>query len=106
MNDLTKNHALGKDISFISVIEFQKRGLPHAHILLILDEKDKLRNTDYYDNIVKAELPDKTEDPNLYECIVKHNIHNQCGKFNKQAVCMVDGKCSKRFPKPLKGCTI
>ena len=41
MNDLIKNKIFGKVLSNIDVIEFQKRGLPHAHILLILDKEDK-----------------------------------------------------------------
>ena len=41
MNDLIKNKIFGKVVSNIDVIEFQKRGLPHAHILLILDKEDK-----------------------------------------------------------------
>ena len=69
MTDITKHHVLGKVVSFSYVIEFQKRGLPHAHILIILDQKDKPRNTSDYDDIVSAELPDKS-DESLYECIV------------------------------------
>jgi hypothetical protein len=38
-----KDGVLGNVIAKIWVIEFQKRGLPHAHILLILDEVLKLR---------------------------------------------------------------
>ncbi|RKP15857.1 hypothetical protein ROZALSC1DRAFT_31933, partial [Rozella allomycis CSF55] len=38
IQDLTKNNIFGKVIAFMYVVEFQKRGLPHAHILLILDE--------------------------------------------------------------------
>jgi hypothetical protein len=33
-----KDGVLGNVIAKIWVIEFQKRGLPHAHILFILDE--------------------------------------------------------------------
>lgn len=42
----------------VHVVEFQKRGLPHAHILLILESEDKPRTTDDYDSIVQAEIPD------------------------------------------------
>ncbi|EPZ34574.1 Helitron helicase-like domain-containing protein [Rozella allomycis CSF55] len=38
IQDFTKNNIFRKVIAFMYVVEFQKRGLPHAHILLILDE--------------------------------------------------------------------
>jgi hypothetical protein len=91
LDDLTKKSVLGKVISHIHVIEFQKRGLPHAHILLILADQDKPRNTDDYDNIVKAELPDKNTDPELYEIIKRFNVHGMCGILNKSASCMEKG---------------
>ena len=43
--DITGRHVLGRCVSHIYVIEFQKRGKPHAHILLMLDDTDKLRTT-------------------------------------------------------------
>ena len=107
MTDITKHHVLGKVVSFSYVIEFQKRGLPHAHILIILDQKDKPRNTSDYDDIVSAELPDKS-DESLYECIVKHNIHGPCGEHNINSPCMDPKKqhCTKNFPKDLNDYTI
>ena len=36
MNDLIAGEVLGKVVAHMHVIEFQKRGLPHAHILIIL----------------------------------------------------------------------
>jgi hypothetical protein len=53
MEDLFKKHVLGMVIAHINVIEFQKRGLPHAHILLILYVADKPRGCDDYDTIPK-----------------------------------------------------
>jgi hypothetical protein len=46
-----KNDVLGNVIAKIWVIEFQKRGLPHAHILLILDEMSKLRTVEDFDSM-------------------------------------------------------
>lgn len=40
--DIIVKGVLGKVIAYVYVIEFQKRGLPHAHMLIILDENDKL----------------------------------------------------------------
>jgi hypothetical protein len=41
------------------VIEFQKRGLPHAHILVILEKGDRILTEDEIDAVVCAELPVK-----------------------------------------------
>ncbi|GKD42153.1 DNA helicase PIF1, ATP-dependent [Tanacetum coccineum] len=41
LDDLTKNEIFGKTYAVVYVIEFQKRGLPHAHILLWLEEEWK-----------------------------------------------------------------
>ncbi|RCN45794.1 hypothetical protein ANCCAN_08183 [Ancylostoma caninum] len=37
LDDLKKKEYLGRILAYAYVIEFQKRGFPHAHILLILD---------------------------------------------------------------------
>ncbi|PWZ38653.1 ATP-dependent DNA helicase PIF1, partial [Zea mays] len=39
---LTKQDILGKVRAYVYVVEFQKRGLPHAHFLLIMQRKYKL----------------------------------------------------------------
>ena len=39
---LLKNDILGKVPAYVYVVEFQKRGLPHAHFLLIMKRKWKL----------------------------------------------------------------
>ena len=40
MQDLISGGILGKAVAHMHVIEFQKRDLPHAHILIILANKD------------------------------------------------------------------
>jgi len=52
MDDILKKHIFGNVVAMMYVVEFQKRGLPHAHILLILDEQSKPRNTEDFDRIV------------------------------------------------------
>jgi hypothetical protein len=41
LDELLKNGIFGKVVANIHVIEWQKRGLPHAHILLILHSDHK-----------------------------------------------------------------
>ncbi|XP_045536286.1 uncharacterized protein LOC106720810 [Papilio machaon] len=79
-------------------LEWQKRGLPHVHILVWL--KEKLR-PDQIDKIISAEIPDPNNDKSLHEIIVKNMIHGPCGPENPQCPCMKDGKCTKKYPRKL-----
>ncbi|CAN7028194.1 unnamed protein product, partial [Brassica oleracea var. botrytis] len=47
-------------------IEFQKRGLPHAHILLWFGKSSRTPSSEEVDEIISAELPNKEEDPGAY----------------------------------------
>ena len=92
MDDLLKNQVLGKVVGRIYVVEFQKRGLPHAHILLILDQRDKLHGPDDYDKIICAELPDPVTEPELYKIICSTMVHGPCGFENPNSPCMQNDK--------------
>ncbi|GMF58936.1 unnamed protein product [Phytophthora fragariaefolia] len=85
----------------IYVVGFQKRGLPHAHILAILAEEDTPRTREIIDKLVSAELPDPETNPQLYETILTCMMHGQCGAANPSCACMKDGKCPKGYPKLL-----
>lgn len=87
-------------------IEFQKRGLPHAHIVIWLDESDKCKNTDDIDFLISAEIPDKNVDPIGYESVFKFMVHGPCGELNPKCACMKDHKCTKFFPKDYSNETV
>jgi hypothetical protein len=86
-------------------IEFQKRGLPHAHILLWLDSRDKLHSSDAINSVICAELPDKDLFPKLYSTVSNFMIHGPCGHAFPKSPCMKDRKCSKFYPKKFVACT-
>ncbi|CAB3227232.1 unnamed protein product [Arctia plantaginis] len=83
--------------------QWQKRGLPHAHILVWL--KDRIRPEEI-DQIISAKIPDPVSDQELFDIVTKHMIHGPCGAFNMTSPCMENGKCKKKFPKPHTNDTI
>jgi hypothetical protein len=94
-----RDGVLGNVIVKIWVIEFQKRGLPHAHILLILDEASKLRTAEDYNSMVLAEIPDPIRHPEAYDTVTSCMVHGPCGLDFLNAQCMEQGKCKKRYPR-------
>ncbi|XP_065315372.1 uncharacterized protein LOC135924248 [Gordionus sp. m RMFG-2023] len=97
--DINKKNLFGKSMAFIYTIEFQKRGLPHAHILIILNDDSKIETSQAIDKFVCAEMPDKILDPKLFQIITHFMIHGPCGIFNPKSPCMENGICTKKFPK-------
>ncbi|CAN0839975.1 hypothetical protein LINGRAHAP2_LOCUS2707 [Linum grandiflorum] len=81
-------------------VEFQKRGLPHVHIIIWLADCDKPKTPLLVDKIISAELPNPLLDPVGYEAVTKFMLHGPCGDARPSCPCMKDGKCSKFFPKP------
>lgn len=99
LNGIRTKNISGKIEALIYTIELQKRGLPHAHILLTLVENDEIVGINDIDRAVCAELPNNITHPKLREQVVKHMMHGPCCALKLNAVCMRNGKCSKEFPK-------
>ena len=103
LKDITdKNHGVfGKKVAHAMVVEFQKRGLPHAHILLILSDSDRPVTEEDYDSYVCAEIPDPITHPRLYAMVTRHMLPGPCGFSFPNQVCMdkETGFCTKNFPK-------
>ncbi|XP_070026693.1 uncharacterized protein [Nicotiana sylvestris] len=99
IKDLRDNKVFGAVKSVIYTIEFQKRGLPHAHILLFLHEHNKYPTVGDIDQIITAEIPDETVDPHYYRAVKSFMMHGPCGSARKSSPCMQNGRCTKHFPK-------
>lgn len=92
----------GPVLCMVHTIEFQKRGLPHAHILFTIQNGHKPDNAETINKYVCAELPDRELNPRLFDIVTKTMTHGPC----RQDLCIVDGKCSKNFPKKYSNETI
>ena len=100
LDDLLKKKVLGEVVAMFHVVEFQKRGLPHAHILLIMSPDHRPTSPSDYDAYISAEIPDPDTHPAAYETIKNTMIHGPCGRANRDSPCMENGKCSKGYPMP------
>ncbi|GBO16887.1 hypothetical protein AVEN_37527-1 [Araneus ventricosus] len=98
LDDIIKRNLFGRVISYIYVIDFQKKALPRAHTLLTPDTYSKIRTKDDIDKYVSEELPD----PTLFQIITRCMIHGPCGTLNPNLPCMREGVCTKKYPKEFR----
>ncbi|EAU86521.2 transcriptional factor B3 [Coprinopsis cinerea okayama7 len=105
LEDIYKNGIFGNAVAYVYTIEFQKRGLPHVHILVFLDTPYKLSTVDAIDSCIRAYWPDPFTEPRLFETVKNCMVHGPCGALNPRAPCMDNGKCTKNFPKPFQPAT-
>ncbi|XP_072087202.1 uncharacterized protein [Arachis hypogaea] len=106
INDLKEGKIFGKILGYVCTVEFQKRGLPHAHILLFMSNEFKPQTPDDIDKHITAEIPDENERPNLHGAVQNYMVHGLCGPYNKNSPCMKNGSCSKFYPKEFKQRTL
>lgn len=64
-----KDGAFGDCLGVVWTIEFQKRGLPHLHLLIFLRRHARLKNADEIDRVISAQLPDPDQFPQLFELV-------------------------------------
>jgi hypothetical protein len=86
----------------LHTIEFQKRGLPHAHIIFWVSTDTFEPTSKLIDSLITTEIPDPETDPLGYILVSEHMIHGLCGEHNPTAPCMKNGRCSKNYPKPFQ----
>ncbi|XP_039277051.1 uncharacterized protein LOC120351239 isoform X2 [Nilaparvata lugens] len=103
MDFIVKLEVFGSVRCWMYSVEWQKRGLPHAHILIWLYNKI---TSDEIDDVICAEIPRADSDKDLHAVIIKNMIHGPCGTLNPNSPCMVDGKCSKQYPRAFTANTV
>ncbi|XP_016173713.1 uncharacterized protein LOC107616245 [Arachis ipaensis] len=99
LSDLKEGVFFGPLSAGMYSIEFQKRGLPHAYMLLWLNRESNLQSVEIVDEFICAELPNPLKFPALYNVVTKYMIHGPCSRLRPSSPCMKDGKCSKFYSK-------
>ena len=90
---IVKDGLFGECIAYMATVEWQKRGLPHQHMIVWLAEDIHPRNID---DVICAEFPDPEVDKELFELVKKWMVHGPCGQRCQDQ----SGKCTKKFPRP------
>jgi Helitron helicase-like domain at N-terminus len=103
MKDITERHIFGKVLAYVWRIEWQARGLPHVHLLLIL--ATAILSEQQVDGFVSAELPDPSQDPELLQLVQDFMIHTPCD-CNENAGCRQGKACKRHFPKDMARRTV
>jgi hypothetical protein len=105
IKDIEKHEIFGKCIARCSTVEFQKRGAPHTHTLIWIENFDD--SPANLDNIISAEIPNRGEEGTvqrqLYDLVTNKMIHGPC---SRGWACWDDDHCGKHFPKDFNDNTI
>uniref|UniRef100_A0AC34FHG3 ATP-dependent DNA helicase n=1 Tax=Panagrolaimus sp. ES5 TaxID=591445 RepID=A0AC34FHG3_9BILA len=103
LDDLLKRNVMGKVQAYHAVMEFQKRGMPHLHVILIMEEKVTAEDVDSFISACIPDLPDPKDNSEaakqqrrLHGVVVRNQIH----LCNENSGCQVDGVCTKGYKKP------
>ncbi|CAG7722464.1 unnamed protein product [Allacma fusca] len=59
LKEIKKDNILGVVVAYVYTIEYQKRSLPHMHMLIISHEDYKPKTRETIDKYVSAEIPGK-----------------------------------------------
>ncbi|KAE8240488.1 hypothetical protein A4X13_0g7779 [Tilletia indica] len=107
-HQIRHEQAFGEAVAVVRTCEFQKRGMPHAHILVVL--KEKLESPEQVDAIVSAEIPDPDTQPRLFKIVMRNMVHGPCQPHHpcqiKKRRDAGPGQCAAFFPRPYADKTI
>ncbi|CAN0190580.1 unnamed protein product [Ectocarpus fasciculatus] len=108
LREIMRDLQSGKAEFHLSVIEFQKRGMPHCHIVIKYRGLSSEARHEV-DKWIWTNLPDeRIAGGKLREKVIKYMVHRKCGNFNPNAPCMTTDKntnrkyCSKHYPQPFR----
>src|SRR6266849_613209 len=99
LDDIFKRHIFGCTVAYIYIIEFQKHGLPHLHLLVILNQHCQLRSPADINSCISAQWPDPQTHPLLFETVKSTMNHGPCENINPLSSYMKNGQCTKGYSK-------
>ncbi|KAL3122114.1 hypothetical protein niasHT_001654 [Heterodera trifolii] len=114
VRDLVEKNVLGKVAGWCYSVEHQKRGMPHIHMLLILQERERVLTPENVDQYVFARIPplppmedmsvEANQQRRLWHYVTTmmlHDCNSACTEVDEQG----RTRCRKHFPKPYSDLT-
>ena len=90
----------------VYTIEYQKRGLPHMHLLIFLNSADEFLEASHIDEVICAKLLTVETNPTgeLTRIMTLVMLHGLCGEINLHSLCMSNARDSpsrykKHYPR-------
>nr|GEY34980.1 DNA helicase [Tanacetum cinerariifolium] len=85
-------------VHVVYTIEFQKRGLPHRHTLIWIDERSRIQNHEDIDTYISTELPSKESNPENKSLTGRMSyVHPAAGDLFYQRMLLCHQKGCKSF---------
>jgi len=113
ISEIRQKSIFGICNGYVSSVEFQKRGAPHAHILIWLENFNI--TTFNIDNMISAEIPlmgiEGSKERRLHDLVIEKMIHGPCGDgYSANLSCRktfgLYGQCKKKYPKSFNPSTL
>ena len=99
LDEIMKKHIFGEAIGYVYTVEYQKRGLPHTHLIIFLDRSSCLATPEAVDKYISTDIPHENGQLHLFQLVKQFMIYGPCGP-GLSSPCMDDhGCCTKHFPK-------
>ena len=92
-NDVLKGEVFGAAKALTYRVEFQKRGLPHVHMLVCLEDQALTKTGEGIEQVSRAWIPDPHSDKYGFDLVTKHMLHGPCDER-----CMRNGRCEDGYP--------
>ena len=105
LRDIMDHNIFGKALGYVYTVEYQKRGLPHIHLIVFLHPSSRLSSANAVDSVISTEFPDPESQPRLFDLVKRFMVHGPCGRHFTSPCNDCDGNCTKSFPKPFQACT-
>ena len=114
LHQIRHKEIFGSWLGWVWTIEYQKRGLPHLHLLVFLRTDHQFLTAEKIDGFISAELPpaDDIVSQELRGIIETTMVHTHCVAHNGRALCMQGldpfsvQSCRKGYPRAFQAETI